>query len=80
MPTAARSNSTKKKRNPQDATLRNIRALKTRVRTLERTVRLLIGADASLRVRVGRLEDRMSSTAGLVPVVVSGMILGHKGR
>lgn len=27
-----------KKRNPQDATLRNIRALKTRVTALERTV------------------------------------------
>jgi hypothetical protein len=33
---------TVKKRNPQDATLRNIRALKTRVAALERHVRSLI--------------------------------------
>lgn len=32
---------TKKKRNPQDSTLRNIRALKKRVAALEKRVRLL---------------------------------------
>lgn len=36
-----RAAATRKKRNPQDATLRNIRALKKRVDVLESTVKLL---------------------------------------
>lgn len=40
----AKKKATPKKRNPQDATLRNIRALKTRVSTLEGLMRKVIRA------------------------------------